>query len=197
MATAAVSRLATRLLFLEDTYLFKFSKTNVLSVLTPTLAGLPDGSSTENKRVVLLSETIFHPQGGGQPFDKGVIIGKTIKFLVSEVRQKGDEVQHIGTFETPEDNFVEGEEVDLEIDEEARRLNARLHSAGHLLDIALRNIGQTQLVPGKGYHFPDAPYVEYEGNIDQKEREVVRKRLEQGQLSSHAFSSFLQTSHLF
>ena len=27
------------------------------------------------------------------------------------------------------------------VDEEKRRLNARLHSAGHLLDIAVKNLG--------------------------------------------------------
>ncbi len=32
-------------------------------------------------------------------------------------------------------------EVELMLDEEKRRLNARLHSAGHLLDVAVRNIG--------------------------------------------------------
>ena len=31
----------------------------------------------------------------------------------------------------------------------------RLHSAGHLLDICMRNVGLTYLEPGKGYHFSD------------------------------------------
>ena len=38
----------------------------------------------------------------------------------------------------------------------------RLHSAGHLLDAALANIGvlkRLNLKPGKGYHFPNGPYV--------------------------------------
>ena len=48
------------------------------------------------------------------------------------------------------------------IDENKRRLYARLHSAGHLLDVAVSNIGLSWQ-PGKGYHFPDSPYVEYIG----------------------------------
>jgi len=32
-------------------------------------------------------------------------------------------------------------EVELVLDEERRRFNARLHSAGHLLDVAVRNLG--------------------------------------------------------
>jgi hypothetical protein len=38
----------------------------------------------------------------------------------------------------------------------------RLHSAGHLLDAALSSLGllrRHSLVPGKGYHFADGPYV--------------------------------------
>jgi cysteine desulfurase len=47
-----------------------------------------------------------------------------------------------------------------------RALAARLHSGGHLLDLAVkRALAGTQyaaaLAPGKGYHFADSPYVEY------------------------------------
>lgn len=31
----------------------------------------------------------------------------------------------------------------------------RLHSAGHLLDACMHNVGLGHLEPGKGYHFPD------------------------------------------
>jgi hypothetical protein len=67
----AMARIPTRLLFLEDTYLFKHSGARVLSVLTPSVAGLPPpakpGEDEARKHVVYLSETIFHPQGGSSP----------------------------------------------------------------------------------------------------------------------------------
>ena len=67
----------------------------------------------------------------------------------------------------PDDaKFLPGEEVTLSINEASRRLHARIHSAGHLLDIAMTKLGQTHLKPGKGYHFPKGAYVEYIGNID-------------------------------
>lgn len=52
-----------------------------------------------------------------------------------------------------------------QIDEARRRLHARLHSAGHALDVAMARIGLGGecLKPTKGYHFADGPYVEYEG----------------------------------
>ena len=54
----------------------------------------------------------------------------------------------------------------LEVDGEKRKIYAKYHSAGHLMDIAVRRCGQTQLKPGKGYHFPVGAYVEYIGTID-------------------------------
>ena len=54
----------------------------------------------------------------------------------------------------------------LKVDGEKRKVYAKYHSAGHLLDIAVRRCGQTQLHPGKGYHFPVGAYVEYVGVVD-------------------------------
>lgn len=46
-------------------------------------------------------------------------------------------------------SFTLGDEVRAEIDSPKRMLHARLHSAGHLLDSALANIGITDLIPSK------------------------------------------------
>lgn len=56
-----------------------------------------------------------------------------------------------------------------------RELNARLHSAGHLLDLAVSVAYPSlfpspgppapRLKPGKGYHFPDGPWVEYDDAV--------------------------------
>ena len=46
-------------------------------------------------------------------------------------------------------SFSNGEEVYVEIDSVRRRHNARIHSAGHLLDSALINLGMTDLIPSK------------------------------------------------
>lgn len=46
-------------------------------------------------------------------------------------------------------SFTLGDEVRTEIDGPKRILHARLHSAGHLLDSALANIGITDLIPSK------------------------------------------------
>lgn len=59
------------------------------------------------------------------------------------------------------------------IDGEFRKINARVHSAGHLLDMAMNRAGKTELKPGKGYHFVEGPYVEYIGVIPDKERDAL------------------------
>ncbi|KAJ3694377.1 hypothetical protein LUZ60_009857 [Juncus effusus] len=131
---------------------------------------------------VILDSTIFHPQGGGQPADTGLIVstGEEVRFLVEDVRSKDGAVFHYGKFEEGQDRskLETGKQVSLVVNEERRKLNSRLHSAGHLLDICMKNAGLSNLEPGKGYHFPDGPFVEYKGIIPQDQIQVKQKELE-------------------
>src|SRR5690606_2219228 len=63
--------------------------------------------------------------------------------------------------------------VDLYVDKDRRLLNSKIHSAGHIVDIALHKLGM-KLTPHKGYHFPDGPYIEYMETIDD---EAIRQEL--------------------
>ncbi|HQG58126.1 MAG TPA: alanine--tRNA ligase-related protein [Candidatus Dojkabacteria bacterium] len=115
------------------------------------------------KTVLILDKTIFYPQGGGQPYDTGIISNSSSTFYVEEVRFIDGEVHHIGKFE----NEVIDQDmlVDLKIDENRRYLNSKLHTSGHLIDIALRKLGKSSIKPIKGFHFPEGPYVEYLGDV--------------------------------
>ena len=120
----------THLLYLDDTYLFKSTAT-VLEIKT-----LEDG-----RTAVILNQTIFYPQGGGQPCDTGIIsTGVKHVFIATDVRLDASGiVNHIGRFEHA--IFTPGQQVGLEIDQAQRILHAKLHSAGHLLDTVLsRNL---------------------------------------------------------
>lgn len=124
-----------------------------------------------------LDQTIFYPQGGGQPYDIGFIESTSGKFKVNEVRFVDGIVKHVGEFETGSFNI--GDEVNLLIDAERRKLHARLHSAGHVVDMAVHNLG-LKWMPGKGYHFPDGPYIEYIGEIaEEVNREELAKKIEE------------------
>lgn len=145
----------TYLACLDDSYKFEDTATVV------------EVKQTEDGRTaVILDRTIFYPQGGGQPADTGTIQSTNENYAVSDVRLVDGRVYHYGTF--AEGSFAPSETVKLTILKDRRMLNARLHSAGHLIDVAVQNLG-LNLKPGKGYHFPDGPYVEYEGPVSSKD----------------------------
>lgn len=128
----------------------------------------------DGKTVVYLDQTVFYPQGGGQPYDTGTITAGSTKFIVEEVRFVDGLVHHIGHFEGHP--FMQGEDVKCVVDRERRELNTRVHSGGHLLDMAVNELGY-DWIPGKGYHFPQGSYVEYTGSLGDEEKEAVIKKL--------------------
>lgn len=142
----------TYLRYLEDSYRLK-EQARVLDI-----------QEHEKGTALILDKTIFHPQGGGQPADQGWIEGANGAVEVHDVRMSEDrDVLH---FINPElRGFQKNDAVSLRVDEEKRALHARLHTAGHLLDHAVQEAGIEGLEPGKGFHFPDGPYVEYEGSL--------------------------------
>uniref|UniRef100_A0A453DR60 Alanyl-transfer RNA synthetases family profile domain-containing protein n=1 Tax=Aegilops tauschii subsp. strangulata TaxID=200361 RepID=A0A453DR60_AEGTS len=152
-----------------------------------TLTRLGSGCPQEEggRRAVVLDATVFHPQGGGQPADTGVIVSASggARFLVEDVRVKDGVVFHYGRFEDAAAGdgcgaeFTKGQSVTLEVDAERRKLNSRLHSAGHLLDSCMTNLG-LHLEPGKGYHFPDGPSVEYKGVVPADQLQDKKIQLE-------------------
>ena len=101
---------------------------------------------------VVLDQTIFHPQGGGQPADVGTLEGETgAPFAVSMVK-KGPTgvVRHEGASATAP-AFAAGNRVRCAVSEPPRLLNARVHSAGHLIDVAMTNCGMaSRRRPTKG-----------------------------------------------
>ena len=117
---------------------------------------------------VILDQTIFYPQGGGQPYDIGFIKTSSTNFKVEEVRFKDGIVYHIGSLINGE--LRKGDSVFLSVDEARRAYNSKNHTAGHVIDIAMSNVGM-KLTPGRGYHFPEGAYVEYLGPLDEQERE--------------------------
>jgi Ser-tRNA(Ala) deacylase AlaX len=154
--------MSTKLLYMED-----------MQALTCE-AYVERTEQKDGKQVVYLDQTVFYPQGGGQPYDTGVIETDYTKFVVEEVRFVDGEVLHIGHYEGQP--FMQGEDVKCVVDEERRKLNTRLHSGGHLLDMAVNELGYGW-IPGKGYHFPDGPYVEYQADLGDKTHEAITEKL--------------------
>ncbi len=129
----------------------------------------------EGKTIVFLDQTLFYAQGGGQPYDKGTITSASATFEVEEVRYMYGAIKHSGHFSSG--RFIEGETVSLHVDPVRRMLHRRLHSGGHVVDLALKRLG-IDWIPGKGYHFPDGPYIEYEGSLEGRDKEELQLEIE-------------------
>lgn len=155
---------ATSLIYMQDSDKLQDTAT-ILDVL----------QTESGKPILILDQTIFYPQGGGQPFDTGTIRNGSSEFIVDEVRFKDGLVYHIG--EIKSGSFLKNDLVQLSIDEPRRQFNKRNHSAGHVIDVAVKNIG-LHLVPVKGFHFPEGAYVEYQGLMEEEKKEELRVRIE-------------------
>lgn len=125
----------------------------------------------EGKQVVILDQTCFYAKGGGQDFDLGTITSDSADFTVEAVFFVDGEVKHIGEY--TKGSFSVGDNVTCKVDEERRRLNSRIHSAGHTLDMAVRQLGW-DWIPGKGAHYPHMAFVEYAGEFNsEKKQEII------------------------
>ncbi|MBI2484637.1 hypothetical protein HYW18_00560 [Candidatus Uhrbacteria bacterium] len=154
---------STKLLYLEHS--------DVLENTAKVVSVEKDGE----RDVIVLEATIFYPQGGGQPYDQGVMQSNGATFLVEEVRFVDGIVRHIGKFE--HGTFAAGQEVACTVQKDRRQLHSRLHSAGHVVDLGVTSLG-LKWIPGKGYHFPDGPYVEYAGDVENADKEKLKADLE-------------------
>ncbi len=110
-------------------------------------------------------ETIFYPQGGGQPSDQGYIEIGEVHINIHFVRQVDSEVRHYVDFYQL--NWI-NQSVTLHVEEKRRQLNTRYHTAGHLIGCVVES-----LFPNckaiKGHQFPREAYVEFEGIINPSE----------------------------
>lgn len=158
-----IQQMPTKLLYLED-----------MQALTAE-AQVVEVSKEDDKDVVILDQTILYPQGGGQPFDQGVIESATGTLWVDSVRFSDGIVKHFGTFEKGSLNM--GETVNCRVNAQRRALHSRVHSAGHVIDMAVAAM-RLPWKPAKAFHFPEGPYVEYEGSLENLDKEELREQLE-------------------
>lgn len=161
-------------LYLTDSHLFE------CSAVVVDLSELGEDAKYGRFRL-LLDKSVFHPQGGGQPTDSGVITfpdGSVFNVTFVQTNSDGD-IEHLGDFLASSegagsDSQSAGTSVQLAVNKEKRVEHIRLHSAGHVLDAALKRLGYwDRLQSGKGYHFPDNPYVEYVGQLTPEEMDTL------------------------
>ncbi|PLR23771.1 alanine--tRNA ligase [Pantoea endophytica] len=102
-----------------------------------------DGQQVEQIRagqdaVVVLDETPFYGESGGQVGDTGVLAGQNAEFSVQDTQKYGKAIGHIGKLSSGQ--LRVGDRLHAQVDE-TRRARIRLnHSATHLLHAALRQV---------------------------------------------------------
>ncbi|WP_149262023.1 alanine--tRNA ligase-related protein [Actinomadura sp. K4S16] len=152
----------TRLLYLDD------------SQLTEADATILKVHHDEGGTTVVLNETIFYPQGGGQPTDRGRLTTDQGVLDIRRVSFADGEVLHTGAAEGV---LAESAVARLEVDAALRHQHALLHTGGHLVMTAVdRLVGYR---PTKGYHFPNGPYVEFDRALPVEERESFAAKVQE------------------
>ncbi|YCI30093.1 alanine--tRNA ligase [Erwinia sp. PK3-005] len=97
-----------------------------------------DEISAGQEGVIVLDETPFYGESGGQVGDTGVLKGANAEFNVSDTQKYAQAIGHTGKLISG--HLRVGDRLDAQVDE-ARRARIRLnHSATHLLHAALRQV---------------------------------------------------------
>jgi len=140
----------TEKLFYADPYL-KETTARVLKV------------ESEGEKVrLLLDRTIFYPEGGGQPSDRGIIEGDGFRILVEKVLGK-DEIWHEGRLEgrLPE----EGDDVRLLLDWEWRYENMRAHTGQHVLSAVIKGLYDAETTGFQIFEEHSKIEIDYPGDL--------------------------------
>jgi misacylated tRNA(Ala) deacylase len=103
----------TKALYLEDSYLREFE-----AEVTKA-----DG------RYIVLNQTAFYPESGGQPTDTGVLIKDGEEFKVAFAKKIGSDISH----EVDKEGLKVGDKVKGIIDWDRRYLLMRYHTAAHVI----------------------------------------------------------------
>ncbi|KND86910.1 Alanyl-tRNA editing protein AlaX-L [Tolypocladium ophioglossoides CBS 100239] len=138
--------------------------------------------------VLVTDETIFYAQGGGQPFDTGVMASAAAKLQVSAVRNSvatPGAILHLGR--CTEGTLREGDAVEQLIDAERRDDNSRLHTGRHLVALAVRkhllagavdDASHKDLVELGASHYPDSAYVNFQGTIEAAHKDAIQEHVD-------------------
>lgn len=135
-----------------------YSDPYTIELQSKVLSIVPQGRLSN----VILDQTIFYPEGGGQPSDRGMIGSAKVEY----VRFSEGEIIHQVTGE-----IKEGDMVKIALDWKWRYKHMKIHTAGHLLHDVLMTMVK-DLRPLRGGHGKKA-FLEYKGILDLQMKEKL------------------------
>ena len=132
-------------------------------------------ASMGDEVMIVLDQTPFYSEGGGQVGDAGVLRTSIAQIEVIDTRAFGDVIAHVGRVMAG--NIKIGEQVEAVVDRLRRRDTARNHTATHLLHAALREVLGDHVRQAGSLVAPDHlrfDYTQPEAPADGQLREVQR-----------------------
>ncbi|KAM0696140.1 hypothetical protein Q7P36_004623 [Cladosporium allicinum] len=158
----------------------------------------------EQDFILTTEETIFHPQGGGQPSDEGTItlLEKTNSDsdsdsttppatlsmrLARHSTQNPNLVLHLVRFTSPSPTTPNNlpsptTPISLTVDPTKRLLYSRLHTAGHVLGGAVRSTVASSIPDFdelKASHYPGSASCEFQGLISGDFKPAIQARVDE------------------
>ena len=132
-----------------------------------------NNSKANSEVAIILNQTTFYGESGGQVGDKGYIYNNNFKFEVTDTKKIfGDFHIHYGKILSGE--VKKGDEADLKIDM-AKRQNIRAyHSATHLLHEALRRTLGNHVAQKGSYVGPDRLRFDFSHNKPISDEEIYK-----------------------
>ncbi len=104
-----------------------------------TEAGAQENLQAGNEGMVVLDQTPFYAESGGQVGDQGrLYTDQGAEFQVSDTRKQGDSIVHVGKLRTG--SLTVGDSLSAEVDKGHRQATVLNHSATHLMHAALRQV---------------------------------------------------------
>ena len=128
-----------------------------------------------------MRQTILYPQGGGQLSDTGTIGAENQdpSFEVTLVRKTADgRIIHFGKPSGDSAPFKEGQSVVQKVDGAKRDFHSRLHTAGHIIGVAME-ILMPQMKEVKANHTPKEAGMEYEGLLYNEHKPLIQAKIDE------------------
>lgn len=132
--------------------------------------------------VVILDNTPFYAESGGQSGDHGALINDSMEFTVNDTQKIGNAIGHYGKILG---SLQVGAKVDAKIDQQRRDAIKQNHSATHLLHAALRSVlgdhvGQKgSLVEADKFRFDFSHYEGVTAEQLQEAERLVNEQIQQ------------------
>jgi len=163
----------TRRLYWEDPYLKEF-KSKVVSV-----------EQGGDRLLIVLEETAFYPESGGQACDRGLLRGRGFSAQVSYVREEGETIVHEA--ENWNGSLKVGDEVEGVLDWDRRYRLMKMHTAAHLLSAVVRKFKGNEVKVVSAHKDYDLSRIDFNVKISseelpQMEREANRLISEGGEV---------------